>query len=70
MEFKFGVECFEGDGSSFFKKRVSFIPNSKSSVTASSISITLEKRETGSYSVRVFLFDELLAEKKFCVYHD
>ncbi len=70
VEFKFRVEWFEVDTSSFFKKRVSFIPDAKSSVIFSSISITPEKREAGNYSVRVFLFDELLAEKKFRLYHD
>lgn len=52
-------------GKSFYKKRIDFSPTDSSSSIKSSISTSPPKRNAGEYTVRVYLFRELIAEKKF-----
>ena len=61
----FHVEWIGPNGKSFYRKRIDLLPDDSSSTNNSSISITPEKRQSGNYIVRFFLFRELIAEKKF-----
>jgi hypothetical protein len=64
-EMMFHVEWIGPDSKSFYRKRIDLFPDDSSSTINSSISITAEKRQPGSYNVRLFLFRELIAEKRF-----
>lgn len=64
-ELMFHIDWINPEGKSFYKKRIDISPSDSSSRIISSISITPEKRKTGNYFVRVYLFRELIAEKKF-----
>ena len=64
-EIMFHVEWIGPDAKSFYRKRIDLIQDDSSSTINSSISITPAKRQQGSYKVRLFLFRELIAEKKF-----
>jgi hypothetical protein len=64
-EMMFHAEWIGPNGKSFYRKRIDLLPHDSSSTINSSISITPEKRQPGSYKVRFFLFRELIAEKKF-----
>lgn len=55
----------DGNGESFYRKRVDLIPDDSSHVINSSISISPETRQAGNYLLKVYLFRELVAEKKF-----
>lgn len=61
----FHAEWIGPNGKSFYRKRIDLLPDDSSSTLKSSISITPEKRQPGIYTVRFFLFRELIAEKKF-----
>ena len=61
----FHIDWLDSSGKSFYKKRIDISPSDSSSRIISSISITPEKRKTGNYLVRVYLFRELMAEKNF-----
>ncbi|MDZ7625682.1 MAG: hypothetical protein U5J96_14715 [Ignavibacteriaceae bacterium] len=61
----FHIDWIDAFGKSFYKKRIDISPSDSSSRIISSISITPEKRKTGNYLVRVYLFRELIAEKNF-----
>lgn len=50
---------------SLYKKQINFAPTDSSSSITSSISISPQKRKIGIYMVRIYLFRELIAEKKF-----
>jgi len=52
-------------GETWFKKEFEFTPADSSAVLSSAISLDPDKREPGPCSVRLYLFDELLAEEKF-----
>jgi hypothetical protein len=59
------LEWYGPDGESFYSKK-HLIPKSDSiSVLTSSISITPDKRQPGEYLLRVFLFDDMVGEKRF-----
>jgi hypothetical protein len=64
-ELMFHIDWIDSSGNSFYKKRIDFSPDDSSSSITSSISISPQKRQTGNYSVRLYLFRELIAEKKF-----
>jgi len=64
-EMMFHAEWIGPNGKSFYRKRIDLLLDDSSSTLKSSISITPEKRQPGSYIVRFFLFRELIAEKKF-----
>jgi hypothetical protein len=61
----FHVDWIDPGGRSFYQKRIDLIPGDSSSVLTSSISISPGKRLPGEYLLRVYLFRELIAEKKF-----
>lgn len=61
----FHIDWIDSSGNSFYRKRIDIFPSDSSSRIISSISITPEKRKTGKYLVRIYLFRELIAEKKF-----
>lgn len=61
----FHVDWLDSSGNSLFKKRIDLLSNDSSFVITSSINISPDKREPGNYSLRVYLFRELIAEKKF-----
>jgi len=61
----FHIDWVDAFGKSFYTKRIDISPSDSSSRIISSISISPEKRETGNYLVRVYLFRELIAEKHF-----
>ena len=61
----FHIDWIDSSGNSLYKKRIDFSPNDSSSSLISSISISPQKRKVGNYTVRVYLFRELIAEKKF-----
>jgi hypothetical protein len=52
-------------GKSFHKKRIDYAPNDSLATLKSSVSIYPGKREPGSYTLQVYLFRELIAEKRF-----
>lgn len=64
-ELMFHIDWLDSSGSSFYKKRIDVSPDDSSLSIVSSISISPQKRKTGNYKVRVYLFRELIAEKKF-----
>lgn len=68
-ELKFRIEWIEHDTTSFFRKRIEMVPTQTTATISSSISITPEKREAGDYFVRVYLASQMLAEKRFRLYH-
>lgn len=49
----------------FYRKRIDHVPNDASTTFKSSISIEPEKREPGIYALKVYLFREMIAEKRF-----
>jgi len=59
------IDWIDSEGNSFFRKRLDISPNDSVSLISSAISISTQKRDTGTYSVRFYLFRELFAEKKF-----
>lgn len=61
----FHIDWVDAFGKSFYKKRIDISTSDSTSRIISSISISPEKRETGNYLVRVYLFRELIAEKHF-----
>ena len=61
----FHVDWMDSSGHSLFKKRIDLPTNDSSSKLTSSITISPDKRQPGYYSLRVYLFRELIAEKKF-----
>lgn len=59
------LEWISPEGESFYSKKIDVKPvDSVSSITGS-ISITPDKRQPGQYLLKAFLFDELIAEKRF-----
>jgi hypothetical protein len=61
----FHVDWIRPDGNSIFMKRVDISQNDSTGEIKSAISISPGKRDTGNYKFRVYLFRELIAEKKF-----
>ena len=59
------IDWVDSTGNSFYKKRIDISSTDSSSKISSSISISPKKREVGNYIIRVYLFRELIAEKKF-----
>ncbi|MCW8806074.1 MAG: hypothetical protein OQK56_06390 [Ignavibacteriaceae bacterium] len=59
------IDWLDSTGNSLYKKSIDISPTDSSSSVSSSISISPAKRKVGKYSVRVYLFRELIAEKKF-----
>lgn len=61
----FHIDWLDSTGNSLYKKRIDITPSDSSSTISSSISISPDRRNAGKYSVRVYLFRELIAEKYF-----
>jgi hypothetical protein len=53
------------DGEKFYSKGIELSSDEDDARLYSSISIPPEKREPGKYALEVYLFDEMIAEKKF-----
>ncbi len=62
---EFRLEWIGPDGKSFYEKKIVLAPGDLTSAINSSISISPDKRQAGEYSLRLFLFNDLIAEKKF-----
>ena len=61
----FKLNWVNPEGRTFFKKQIQIPPDDTTTLLHSSISISPEKRKAGRYRLKVFLFDELIAEKGF-----
>ncbi len=59
------IDWVDSTGNSFYKKRIDISSTDSSSKIKSSISTSPQKGEVGNYIIRVYLFRELIAEKKF-----
>jgi len=59
------LEWIGPDGESFYSKKIDVKPADSISSVTGSISITPDKREAGRYLLRAYLFDEMIAERKF-----
>jgi len=66
-ELLFNFKWIGPDDSLFYKKTVDLLAANAKDAISSSISITPEKRDTGNYVSQLYLYDELIAEKKFRV---
>ncbi len=58
-------DWLDPEGNSFFKKRIDISSADTTTELKSAISIQPEKRDTGNYKFRVYLFRELIVEKNF-----
>lgn len=61
----FHIDWLDSTGNSIFQKRIDLAKNDTTSVLTSTIGISPSKRKTGEYFFRVYLFRELIAEKRF-----
>jgi len=59
------LEWFGPDGESFYSKKIDVSPSDSISTITGSISITPDKRQAGQYLLRAYLFEEMIAERKF-----
>ena len=59
----FHVDWLDSAGNSFYKKRIDISPADSITSITSSISISPQKRQTGKYSVRVYLFQRINCRK-------
>jgi hypothetical protein len=59
------LEWIGPGGESFYSKKINILTADTLSSIAGSISITPDKREPGEYFLRVYLFDEIVGEKRF-----
>ena len=64
-ELSFMLDWIGPDGKSFYQKQIDLYPNDSTTSFNSAISISPGKREAGKYSLRLYLFDELVSEKEF-----
>lgn len=64
-ELPFRLEWIGPDGQAFYSKKVNIPPADTLSSITGSISITPDKRKPGEYFLRIYLFDEMIGEKKF-----
>jgi hypothetical protein len=61
----FHIDWIDSSGESFYRKRIDISPDDTSSRITSSISLSPQKRQPGNYTARLYLFRELIAEKRF-----
>jgi len=61
----FHLDWVDPHGKSIYLKRIIRLRDDSSSVLKSSVSILPENREPGEYTLRIYYFRELIAEKKF-----
>lgn len=64
-ELSLHIVWLDSAGNSIYKKGFDYSASDTSSNITSSISISPQKRKAGEYKVRVYLFRELIAEKRF-----
>jgi len=64
-DLKFKATWIEPNGKSFYTKKIDLSPGDSSSTFKTTISITPKKRQAGNYIFRFYLYETLLAEKKF-----
>jgi hypothetical protein len=64
-ELPFRMEWIGQDGKSFYDKKVMVNPSDTSVSFTGSISITPDKRQPGVYFLRVYLFEDVVGEKRF-----
>lgn len=64
-DLSFHAVWIDPDGKEFYKKTVELTPSDSVNTIKSSISIPPGRREPGNYTFQVYLFRELIAEKKF-----
>lgn len=64
-ELMFHIDWIDSHGKSVYRKQVNVLPDDSLSFLTSSISISPDKRLPGKYIIRIYLFRELIAEKKF-----
>jgi len=62
---EFHLYWIGANGKIFYRKQIDILPGKSKSILKSAISITPAKRPPGNYSLQVYLFDSLIAEKKF-----
>ncbi len=67
-ELMFHFNWIGPNGKSLYKKRIDILPNDSSSTIKSTISISPETRQAGKYTIQLYFFRELIAEKKFELY--
>jgi len=61
----FHLEWIGPGGKDIYRKRVDLLNDDSTYILQSSISIPPDKRQPGNYSLRIYLFRELIAEKNF-----
>jgi hypothetical protein len=59
------LQWIDQDGGDIYRKRIDLTSADSTSTLKSSISISPDKRQPGEYLLQVYLFRELIAEKKF-----
>jgi hypothetical protein len=64
-ELPFRLEWIGPDGQSFYSKKIDFQQADTVSTITGSISITPDKRQPGEYFLRIYLFDDIVGEKRF-----
>ena len=64
-ELKFSFDWMDENGKSFFRKEVDLSPEDSSSTVSNSIPISPEERQPGKYILRLYFFNDLIAERKF-----
>lgn len=61
----FHLHWIGANGKIFYRKQIDILPGKSKSVLKSAVSIPPGKRSPGNYSLQVYLFDDLISEKKF-----
>lgn len=64
-ELMFHFDWIGPNGKTFYLKRFDLFSKDSTSTIKSSISISPDQRDAGEYKLRIYLFRELIAEKKF-----
>ena len=64
-ELNFKLNWVNPEGKTFFKKKIIIAPGDTTTVLHSSVSISTGKRKAGNYSLKVYLFEEMIAKKNF-----
>jgi hypothetical protein len=65
QELMFHVDWLDSNYNSLFKKRINLYKNDSTAMLTSALGISPDKRLPGKYSLRFYLFRELIAEKQF-----
>jgi hypothetical protein len=65
VELPIRLEWISPDGESFYSKKIDVKPSDSVRTLTGSISITPDKRAPGVYFLRAYLYEEMIAERKF-----